>query len=41
VDKNEMLFDAFMKELSEKDPSNSVQVVDAVMNGQVTLTAPL
>ncbi len=34
VDKNEMLFDAFMKELSEKDPSNSVQVVDAVMNGQ-------
>ncbi|NLD36688.1 MAG: 4Fe-4S binding protein [Desulfatiglans sp.] len=34
VDKNEMLFDAFMKELGEKDPSNSVQVVDAVMNGK-------
>ncbi|MBN1904341.1 MAG: SLBB domain-containing protein [Deltaproteobacteria bacterium] len=34
VDKNENLFDAFMKELGEKDPSNSVQVVDAVMNGK-------
>ncbi len=34
VDKNEMLFDAFMKELSEKDLSDSVQVVDAVMNGK-------
>jgi NADP-reducing hydrogenase subunit HndC len=34
IDKNEMVFDAFMKELSENDLSNSVQVVDAKMNGK-------
>jgi NADP-reducing hydrogenase subunit HndC len=34
VDKNEMVFDAFMKELSENDLANSVQVVDAKMNGK-------
>ena len=33
IEKNERLFDAFIKELSENDLTHSVQVVDAIMIG--------
>ncbi len=35
IDKNERMFDAFIKELGENDLTDSVQVVDAIMAGKI------